>query len=615
MTARAIELLAPARDADTGIEAVRHGADAVYIGGPGFGARAAAGNPVGDIARLADYAHTFGARVYVTLNTILYDDELPAVERLVHQLHRAGADALIVQDMGLLRLDLPPIALHASTQMDNRTPEKVAFLARAGFEQVVLARELSLADIRAIHAATPVALEAFVHGALCVSLSGRCYASQYCFHRSANRGECAQFCRLAFDLVDADGKTIVRDKHLLSLRDMNRTPDIEAMMDAGVSSFKIEGRLKDTAYVKNITAHYRRAIDDVIRRRPGDYCRASFGTSTCSFTPNPAKSFNRGFTDYFLHGRTRAGVASFDTPKAMGEAVGRVAAVGARSFTVDGGARFANGDGLCFVDASGRLRGFRVNRAEGGRLFPATMPQGLASGTPLFRNADHAFDQLLGRPSAERRLTLDIRLSETEGGYRLSLDDEAGRHTTLDVCAPHDDARTPQADNLRRQLTRLGDTPYAAGRVELDLRGERFIPASQLAEWRRQAVGALLRQPARQTRTRILYDKAADHADASTAYTTRELDYTANVANRLARDYYTSHGISRTAPAYELRPPHEAVLMTCRHCLRAELGHCARRHDAPAPWREPLALRLPDGRRFPLSFDCRHCQMLVHAPR
>lgn len=260
MTARAIELLAPARDADTGIEAVRHGADAVYIGGPGFGARAAAGNPVGDIARLADYAHTFGARVYVTLNTILYDDELPAVERLVHQLHRAGADALIVQDMGLLRLDLPPIALHASTQMDNRTPEKVAFLARAGFEQVVLARELSLADIRAIHAATPVALEAFVHGALCVSLSGRCYASQYCFHRSANRGECAQFCRLAFDLVDADDKTIVRDKHLLSLRDMNRTPDIEAMMDAGVSSFKIEGRLKDTAYVKNITAHYRLSL-------------------------------------------------------------------------------------------------------------------------------------------------------------------------------------------------------------------------------------------------------------------------------------------------------------------------------------------------------------------
>ena len=258
-----------------------------------------------------------------------------------------------------------------------------------------------------------------------------------------------------------------------------------------------------------------------------------------------------------------------------------------------------------------------MNRAEGGRLFPATMPQGLAPGTPLFRNADHAFDQLLGRPSAERRLTLDIRLSETDGGYRLSLDDEAGRHTTLDVCAPHDDARTPQADNLRRQLTRLGDTPYAAGRVELDLRGERFIPASQLAEWRRQAVGALLSQPARQTRTRILYDKAADHADASTAYTTRELDYTANVANRLARDYYASHGISRTAPAYELRPPHEAVLMTCRHCLRAELGHCARRHDAPRPpGANPLALRLPDGRRFPPEFrlpplpDARPCATL-----
>lgn len=606
MTPRNIELLAPARDADTGVEAIRHGADAVYIGGPGFGARAAAGNSVADIERLAAYAHLFGARVYVAFNTILYDDELEQAREMAWQLYRAGADALIVQDLGLLELDLPPIALHASTQMDNRTPGKVRFLADAGFEQVVLARELTLDEIRAIHAATPVALEVFVHGALCVSLSGQCYASQYCFGRSANRGECAQFCRLAFDLVDAEGRTVVRQKHLLSLRDMNRTADLEAMLDAGVSSLKIEGRLKDTAYVKNVTAHYRQQLDAILRRRPDDYRRASLGESRFSFSPAPAKSFNRGFTDYFLHGRT-ADMSSFDTPKATGEPVGRVREIRGRALRTDGAAEFANGDGLCFVDSDGQLRGFRVNRVADGWLYPAEMPHGLRRGTPLFRNADQAFERLLARPSAERRLALDLCLSETDEGYALALSDEGGRSVRLSFPAEKQDARTPQRDQLVAQLSKLGQTPYAARRVDLDLRGERFIPASLLGAWRREAVEALMRQP-------VAVRPRSRKERGEPLYPERRLTYLGNVANARARHYYAAHGVSEADPAYELAPPAGAVLMTCRYCLRYALGVCPVRQGRRASWREPLALRLPDGRRFPLSFDCQRCLMKVHAP-
>lgn len=378
---RQIELLSPARNADCGIEAILHGADAVYIGGPSFSARAAAGNSVEDIARLCRFAHLYGARIYITLNTILHDDELSEAERMVHELYQAGVDALIVQDLGLLRLDLPPIALHASTQMDNRTPEQARRLEALGFSQIVVARELSLTDIRAISQATPLPLEAFVHGALCVSYSGQCYASQYCFGRSANRGCCAQFCRLAFDLVDSEGRTVIRDKHLLSLRDMNRLNSLEAMMDAGVSSFKIEGRLKEAGYVKNVTAAYRQAIDKILERRAADYCRSSYGRSTLTFTPQPEKSFNRGFTEYFLHDR-RTPMHSFDTPKAMGEAIGEVNRVERRAFTIhpakpspssDG--EICAGDGLCYIDPDGHLQGFRVNRVDpDGRILPATMP-------------------------------------------------------------------------------------------------------------------------------------------------------------------------------------------------------------------------------------------------
>lgn len=625
---RKIELLSPARTADCGMEAVRHGADAVYIGGPAFGARAAAGNSIEDIERLCDFAHTFDARVYVALNTILTDNELLQAERLIHKLYRAGCDALIVQDMGLLRIDLPPIAMHASTQAEISNPDKARFLEQAGFSQLVLARELSLKEIAAVRAATTVPLEAFVHGALCVSYSGHCYASQHCFGRSANRGECAQFCRLAFDLADADGRIVIRDKHLLSLRDMNRSGHIEEMMDAGISSFKIEGRLKDTAYVKNITAFYRQRIDEVLQRRAADYERSSFGKTVTTFHPQAEKSFNRGFTTYFLHGRGEP-VHSFDTPKATGERVGRVATVGKRSFTIcDGTATFAGGDGLCFTDKQGKLQGFRVNRAEGHTLFPATMPP-LLPGMEIYRNTNHEFEKLLAKPSATRRLHTCIRLRDTENGYTLEMEDESGRRVTVFFGMEKQAAHTPQTENIVRQLCKLGDTPFEATAADVDIRlaplpatgdaadgeggHEHFIPASVIAGWRRTCTEKLMAAH-RATYWRELREPRG-LPDCRTPE--KHLTYMDNVMNRLARDFYLAHGAVSVAPAFEAEPPQAAdgtvVVMECRHCLRHALGYCPATHHRKWPWKEPLHLRMPDGRTFPLHFDCKRCVMQVKA--
>lgn len=389
---KSLELLSPAKNLECGIAAIDHGADAVYIGAQRFGARASAGNPVSDIARLCDYAHVFGAKVYVTVNTILYDDELEATRQLLAELQQAGTDAILVQDMALLSIYKSQfstlnsqITLHASTQTDNRTAEKVRWLRDIGFRRVVLARELSIDEVRAIHKAVPdVELEVFVHGALCVSYSGLCYASQYCFHRSANRGECAQFCRMPFDLIDADGRVIEHNRHLLSLKDMNQIDNLEQLAEAGATSFKIEGRLKDVSYVKNVTAAYSERLNQLIRRHPDKYCRASKGQCRYTFTPNLQKTFNRGYTTYFAHGR-QPDIASFDTPKAIGEFVGTVKELRRDSFNVASTASFANGDGLCFLNQERQLEGFRVNRAEGNRLYPQHMPKGLHPGLQIGR--------------------------------------------------------------------------------------------------------------------------------------------------------------------------------------------------------------------------------------
>ena len=611
-----IELLSPARNAECGIEAIRHGADAVYIGGPAFGARAAAGNSIDDIARLCDFAHPYGAKVYVTLNTVLTDEELDRAERIIHDLYAAGVDALIVQDMGVLRLNLPPIALHASTQTELSSPEKARFLEQVGFTQLVLARELSLEEIRSIRQNTTVPLEAFVHGALCVSYSGHCYASQFCFHRSANRGECAQFCRLAFDLVDADGQTLVRDKHLLSLRDMNRSQSLEEMMEAGISSFKIEGRLKDVSYVKNVTAYYRQRIDEVLERHPDRYVRSSQGHSELSFVPRPEKSFNRGFTDYFLHGRT-PNIHCFDTPKAIGEYVGRVGRMGRNHFEItESRSTFAGGDGLCYFDTDGKLQGFRINRAEGHTLYPSEMPR-LTRGVRLYRNTDHLFEKTLARPSASRKLRASFLLSDTPWGYMLRLSDESGLHVTLGFECEKQPARTPQRDNICKQLTRMGDTPFAvdAAAIDIQLRPladgsqEHFIPASQLCEWRRLCAEKLLAVHRMNFRREM---RGSEQAETRCPET--HLTYMDNVVNARARDFYTGHGATDIAPAFEVQPPSGcSTLMVCRHCLRFALGHCPKHHRQPAPWREPLALHLPDGRSFPLHFDCKNCRMEVHS--
>jgi putative protease len=601
-----LELLSPAKNLESGIEAINHGADAVYIGGPAFGARSAAGNSLDDIARLAEYAHRFHARVYVTMNTLLYDDELDAAHRQAWALHHAGADALIVQDMGLLELDLPPIALHASTQTDNRTPEKVSFLEKAGFSQVVLARELTLEDIRNIAAQTTVALEFFIHGALCVSYSGQCYISHAQTGRSANRGECAQLCRLPYAVEDASGQTLARNQHLLSLKDMNQSANLSELIDAGITSFKIEGRLKDLGYVKNVTAHYRRELDRILDARP-ELGRASHGRCHFAFEPQPTKSFNRGATDYFLHGR-QPDITSFRTPKFTGEAIGKVTDVKRDRLTIDGSTEIHNGDGLCFFDRNDQLIGFRVNRAEGAQLIPGDMPEGLEAGTILFRNGDLAFDKQLEKPTATRRIAVDMTLRDTAKGFELTLVDEAGIHASAQIELAHEPARQPEQafDTMRVQLAKLGNTRFAARDIRLELDQACFIAASTLNGLRREAIEAL--EQTRQAAWQRPERKAPASGDFP--FPAKDLSYLGNVANRLARDFYQKHGVEHIADAYECnREAGPVSLMITKHCLRYSLGQCPK--EVKGKSQGPLTLVGDNQQRWRLRFDCKRCEMHV----
>lgn len=603
---RKIELLAPAKNLECGIEAINHGADAVYIGAPKFGARAAAVNSLDDIAALVEYAHLYNARIYVTVNTILKEEELKETEEMIGELYRIGVDALIVQDMAITQLNLPPIPLHASTQMDNRTVDKVKFLADTGFRQVVLARELSLREISKIHEACPdTALEVFVHGALCVSYSGQCYVSQACFGRSANRGECAQFCRLPFSLVDADGKTIVKDKHLLSLKDLNQSEELEALLDAGVTSLKIEGRLKDVSYVKNVTAAYRQKLDTIFTRRK-EYARASSGFCRFEFKPQLDKSFSRGFTHYFLKGRSKE-IFSFDTPKSLGEEMGTMKEARGNYLTVAGLKSFNNGDGVCYIDEQGRLQGFRINRVEGNKLYPQEMPR-IKPRTVLYRNFDQEFERVLARKSSERKIAVSILLAENNFGFSLTLTDEDDNSVTLTLPRDKELARTPQEDNLRNQLSKLGNTPFEAMRIDIDLIGNWFIPASVLADLRRQVVDKLI------TARRMTYHRELTVLKPTThAYPQQTLSYLGNVMNTRAASFYQDHGVKDIAPAYEKQAVEEAVLMFCKHCLRYSMGWCPVHQRERSPYKEPYYLVGTDGKRFRLSFDCKICQMKVSA--
>lgn len=626
---RTLELLAPAKNLECGLAAISHGADAVYIGADHFGARASAGNSVEDIRKLCDYAHRFGAKVYVTVNTIIYEEELGATQDLITRLAEIGVDALLVQDMatlGMRRVALQKVGhapvLHASTQMDNRTVEKVKWLRSLGFTRAVLARELSLDEIRAIHEAVPdVELEVFVHGALCVSFSGQCYASQHLFGRSANRGECAQVCRMKYDLVDADGRTIVSDRYLLSMKDMSQIDALEQLADAGASSFKIEGRLKDADYVKNVVSAYSQQLDQVIRRRKADYRRASWGRVEYHFQPDLNKTFNRGYTHYFLKGRSHD-LPTMVTPKALGEFVGTVKDVRRDALRVTGTAAFANGDGLCFIkDRTATaedelLEGFRVNRVEGNWLYPFHMPRNLRRGMALYRNNDVAFEKTLSGDTAHRTLPAAMMFGTTDDGFRLTMSIETGSSQPLtwsaDTVFAHQPANRPQEENIRKQLSKLGGTVFEAKEIHIeDSAKGLFVPSSVLAQLRRDAVDAYpkaLHDSVINKET--TEDKQADGAPAeywSAEY--KKHPYLYNVSNHAARAFYEQHGLGGLAPALETKEPEESVVMQCRYCIRYELGFCVRRGGRKPEWREPLHLRLGDGRGFRLDFRCDECQM------
>lgn len=608
-----LELLAPAKTADFGIEAIIHGADAVYIGGPAFGARANAGNPVADIGRLASHAHRFNARVLVALNTILDDEELEEARQLVWQLYDAGADALIIQDMGLLELDLPPIQLHASTQTDIRTPEKACFLDEVGFSQIVLARELSLEQIRQIAGQTTATLEFFVHGSLCVSYSGLCNISHAQTGRSANRGDCSQSCRLPYSLADQDGQLIAEDQHLLSMKDNNQSDNLRALIDAGISSFKIEGRLKDLSYVKNITAHYRQQLDAIIEELP-DCRRSSSGRSTFFFTPQPEKTFNRGSTDYFLNDR-QADIGAFATPKFVGEPIGTVIGTGRDSFDLSSHAPLHNGDGVSYFNADQELVGLRINRAEaagsGYRLFPALgngrLPDDLRVGTSLYRNRDQEFERKLEKKSAERRISATMRFEETPDGFALHMKDVEGVSAVghlLHVREPAQNAERALS-TLRENLGKLGSTIYSVETIDLAIDTAWFVPASALNALRRNTVEALdaaRREAYRRPSRRAPLEPPAIYPEAA-------LSYLGNVFNEKARAFYEKHGVSVIEPAYECHAEKgEVSLMITKHCLRYSFKLCPKQVKGIRP--DPMIL-LNGNEKLTLRFDCKPCEMHV----
>lgn len=632
---RKIELLAPAKNLECGIAAIDHGADAVYIGAAQFGARQTAGNSAEDIAELTRYAHQFGAAVYVTVNTIVYEKELAALEHLLKQLVEMGVDAILVQDMAVLEIykklkaeyvargyRMP--ALHASTQTDNRSADKVKWLKENGFERVVLARELSLEEITDIHKAHPdVELEAFVHGALCVSYSGACYASQYFFNRSANRGECAQFCRMAFDLKDSDGETLIEDSYLLSLKDMCQLDRLGDLLEAGVCSLKIEGRLKDANYVKNVVATYSEALNAYIAKHTGKYCRSSYGRCTYTFTPALEKTFNRGFTHYFFNGRQKD-ISSFNTPKAMGEYVGYVKEIRRGSFNVAGTAMFANGDGLCFFNRQKKLEGFRVNRVENNRLFPLTMPKNLEPGMALYRNNDIEFERAMQGKTSTRKLQVRFVVDVVDGKLTFTATDECGRSANVVLKETPEKAQKSQHDNIVKQLEKLGNTVWTANEIYINNSADEFfIPSSRLAAVRRELLEALEDTPvSNHTDKQAVGETATNSVNANNTVYADTINI-ANVANTTAQNYYAAHGVKNAPTAFELNSDYKAgsttatsaipPLMTCRYCLRYALGYCVKNGGKRPTWHEPLHLEAKNGIRVRLAFNCAKCQMEVYA--
>jgi len=598
-----LELLAPAGTADSGIAAIDHGADAVYVGAPRFSARASAGVETDEIARLIGHAHLYYARVYVALNTILTDKEIPEALEVIRKIHDLGADGLIIQDPGLLEMDLPPIPLIASTQMHNDKPEKIRFLERVGFKRAILARELSLEEIAAIRQGTGIELECFVHGALCISYSGQCYMSQAAAGRSGNRGVCAQPCRSRYTLTDGDGSTILRDKFLLCLKDLNLMKDIPALIAAGITSFKIEGRYKEIDYVKNVTAAYSRMLDDFIRNHP-DYGRSSSGRSEPAFLPDPSKTFNRGYTGYFISGK-REKVASMDTPKSIGQPVGRVTSLGKGFFRTDC-KDLENGDGLCFFTKQNELSGFRVERIENSRVFPNTMKD-LAVGLPLYRNHDIALIRTLNKVSSRRQVAVEMNFRREGHTVHLMGRDEDGNSAELAVDIPFEEARDPSAarEQIEKHLSSTGNTPFRATRINIAGRAG-FLPVSFLNRIKRDVLSELSR-----IRIEKYPRQTADFKPNSIPYPEKQLDYRANVLNEHARQFYHRHGAEVSEPAFEILSEIAGKeVMKSRYCLRHELDACLKTGRSKRLLQEPL--RISDRHHeYLLRFNCEECKMSV----
>ncbi len=604
-----LELLSPAKNLDFGREAINHGADALYIGAPAYGARAAATNTLEDIEALVNYSHLYGSKVFVTVNTLLFDHEIEPAVKLIHQLYNIGVDALLIQDLGLLECDLPPIELHASTQCHNASVERIKFLEQVGFRRVVLARETSLEQMQEIRQATCLDLEAFVHGALCVSYSGQCYMSQYLNNRSGNRGCCSQPCRSTYDLYDGEGRLLLKEKHLLSLRDFNASQQLENMIAAGISSFKIEGRLKDLSYVKNITAYYRQLLDSMMEGHE----KVSSGSCTYTFSPDPDRTFNRGYTDYFL--RERQPMANFATQKSLGELIGKVTSVGRNSLTISGTEPLANGDGLCYYDADGRLQGFLVNGVQDRTVTPNQMPD-IKAGTTLWRNQDQRFEKLLQGKSAERKIGVEMLFNATPDGFALRLTDEEGLSVTHSVAAEQQEARNSGgAENpIVKQLSKLGNTPFVATAVVDETQGRFFLPVGTLNQLRREAVEQLMA-------LRIAHHRPADchRSDGGVPYPTPTLDYRANIINDKAEAFYKHHSVKEIERGLEQTEDYDGkALMTTKYCLRYELGCCLQgknRGKSQLDIKPTTSLLLRNNdRRFRLDFDCRQCLMLIYPP-
>lgn len=600
---RRIELLAPAKDAATARAAIQCGADAVYIGAERFSAREAATNTTAAIQQVTDFAHQYYAKVYVALNTLLYDNELPVAERMIHRLYKTGVDGLIIQDVGLLELDLPPLPLIASTQMHNDTVEKVKFLQDVGFSRVILARELTLDQIRHIRSQTSIELECFIHGALCVGASGQCYMSYALGGRSGNRGQCAQPCRRIYTLKDQHGKTIVKDRYLLSLKDLNRAEHLEELIDAGVSSFKIEGRLKDIPYVVNTVGFYRRRLDSILVKR--NFQRSSSGSVRLSFEPNPEKTFNRGFTDYGLAGRADS-LASMNTPKSIGEFVGAVAEVEKSCFVIDGEQELHNADGICFFDRRRNLTGTVVNRVQGRRIYPQKI-QGIHVGQKIYRNFDYTFCRKLTRRAAQRKISLSMLLQETSQGLALCGMDEDGNQAMVEMAGQKQPALKKQAarQTILTQLTKLGNTLFECSQLRVETQDEYFLPLSQLNSAKRELVRHI--QQVRQLNRPRLTSTISKN---SVPYPDKHLSYMGNVLNAKARAFYNRHGVQTIEPAAESGLDLSGrLVMTTKYCLRQEMGLCAGSGSkSPA---EPLVLQDEDGREYELRFRCGNCGMEI----